>query len=222
MVVPTSSEQKDDSSHDPRRDLVSTDTVAGTDISRSLFIGESSTHCMVPSRPAKNDHLINADLIEHENAEMGWKQIKRKTKKQRKKQAAREAAEAARRAANSTVSFGLSPITEEGQVQKSDTVIQEEGSQVELQSPNAQSPTVANPPGSDPSMVQETSEDICNSSVHDSSDEDPSNVEEPTSNKPNLHLTESLQDQLAKLLEDSPLPVGAKKPVKGSKTARKR
>jgi len=226
VVVPASSEYNDNDSRDTRRGLVSAVSSTDMNASRPLVRGESSSQQMAPSRPAEPmiDHDSNADIAEPEDTEMWSKQTKRKNKRLRKKQAAREAvaaaAEASRATTVSKASFSLSPITEEDQLLQRNPSKGED----DLHSPsNVKSPAMAEPTGSDPSMiVQESSQDVSSSSSQEeSSDDDLPKADERVS-KPSNHMTERLQDHLADMLEASPLPVGPKKPAKGAKTSRKR
>ncbi|KAL3719783.1 hypothetical protein ACJRO7_004719, partial [Eucalyptus globulus] len=211
VVVPASSEYNDNDSRDTRRGLVSAVSSTDMNASRPLVRGESSSQQMAPYRPAEPmiDHDSNADIAEPEDTEMWSKQTKRKHKKLRKKQAAREAAaaaaEASRATAVSKASFSLSPITEE------DHLLQRNPSKGEddLHSPsNVKSPAMAEPTGSDPSMiVQESSQDVSSSSSQEESSYDDLPKADERVSKPSNHMTERLQDHLADMLEASPLPV---------------
>jgi len=158
---------------------------------------------------------------------MEWKQVKRKNKKKKKKQARRDAveAEAAKKEGNDKASFALSPLTEEGQALKRDSTSHSENPRSMQQAivsadplSSTESPTI------DSSLVvEDSSEDICNSSANEESSDDdlPTNAKSGVK-KPPLHRNANLQDKFLQRLDQNPLPRGSIKASTASKTSKRR
>jgi len=144
------------------RDVADPSVVANDN--RTLLCGESSAPRVDlpgPSESMTNHPIIVESSEPEKTANMERKQAKRKNKKKRKKQAQRDAA-VAEATQNDEASFGLSPLTEEGQVLKRDFGSYSEVPQGEQHNPvSVDPPSPTDSPTVDSSLVvEESSEDI--------------------------------------------------------------
>ncbi|KAL3749605.1 hypothetical protein ACJRO7_010699, partial [Eucalyptus globulus] len=179
VALPHSSSQGGDIPLNFQAGRVDADPSVVANDNRTLLCGESSAPRVDlpgPSESMANHPIITESSEPEKTTDMEWKQVKRRNKKKRKKQAQRAAAvaEATQKAENDKASFGLSPLTEEGQVLKRDS-----GSYSEVPQGVQHNPVSVDPPSLadtvDSSLVvEESSEDICNPSAHEESSDDDS------------------------------------------------
>lgn len=164
VALPTPAGKDVDNSHSHQAGVASVRPFAGGNINRTLFVGESSAPQAVPrgpSNPPDTHPCVPVPSEPANDSQLGWNHVKRKNnKKKKKKQAAREAAALARdrQMAVAKTSFGLFPLplTEE------------------------------DPPNLKSALAEdESSDEICNSSLHEgSSDDDSQAVGKPVPKGP--------------------------------------
>lgn len=193
VALPTPAVEDVDNSHSHQAGVAFAGPSAGGNINRTLFVGESSAPQAVsrgPSDPHDTHPCVPVSSEPANDSQLGWNHVKRKNnKKKKKKQVSREAAALARdrQMAVAKTLFGLFPLTKEGQALNRDPSSHKESSHLEAHTPvSKEASPSADPPNLKSALAEdESSDEICNSSLHEgSSDDDSQAVGKPVPKGP--------------------------------------